>query len=96
MPSPALSSQQSRSQFCDSLFWGSVIYSQVCFISGHELVQYGQGMGNPQRSLRQHDMSSQGYGRKNMPWASQPNAQPDHYEEGDSRNHYEVQDLFNG
>lgn len=53
-------------------------------------------MGNPQRSLRQHDMSSQGYGRKNMPWASQPNAQPDHYEEGDSRNHYEVQDLFNG
>jgi len=61
-----------------------------------ELVQYAQGMGNPQRSLRQHELPSQVYGRKNI-WTSQGNAPQDtQYEESEPRSHYEVQDLFNG
>jgi hypothetical protein len=69
----------------------------LCFAyPGQELVQYAQSLGNPQRSLRQHEMQQPGYGRKAMPW-SPGNTQPgQQYDEGDSRNHYEVQDLFNG
>lgn len=55
-------------------------------------------MGNPQRSLRQHDLPSQVYGRKNL-WTSpsQANTQQEaHYDESEPRSHYEVQDLFNG
>lgn len=66
------------------------------FCLDQELVQYAQSMSNPQRSLRQHDLPSQVYGRKNV-WTSQPNTpQESPYEEGEPRSHYEVQDLFNG
>ncbi|XP_031571142.1 heat shock factor protein-like isoform X2 [Actinia tenebrosa] len=61
---------------------------------GQEIVQYGQSLGNPQRQLRQHELP--GYGRKTMPWSQGSTQSGQQYEEGDPRNHYEVQDLFNG
>jgi len=49
----------------------------------HELVQYGQSMGNPQRPLRQHEVANQRFNTQQ-------------FEDSEPRPHYDIQDLFNG